>query len=299
MKIWEGIVEDRDDPLQMGRVRVRIFGYHNSNVDELPTEVLPWATIILPTTNASNSGIGQSPIGMVLGTRVIGFFADGDEGQQPTIFGTLAQVHLEQEKETQNAFSDSLSKNGFIPEQEQFKTLPVEVLYTIVIPGNSPLIINDIPSAFPREKYLNRSSVSIIAIENLENKHPHVLRKEKPIEDGGTIDTEVPIATIEEDRFEVIPQRSTNSKKGEFVEFSDTLRFSTNTPSTIQTFSSAKKQLKDSNNKCVYTDKIKDYSDENLLQQIINNMQEFLKNNIKSKEQLYEENPGLRTYRDI
>ena len=133
MKLWEGIVEDRDDPLQMGRVRVRIFSYHTPNINEIPTSGLPWANIILPTTNASNSGVGNSPTGIVLGTRVIGFFADGDEAQQPTILGVLAQVHLKNEQETQEPFSDSLSANGFIPEQEQFETLPVEVLYTILI----------------------------------------------------------------------------------------------------------------------------------------------------------------------
>lgn len=298
MKIWEGIVEDRDDPLQMGRVRVRIFGYHSANLNEVPTNGLPWASILLPTTNASNSGIGHSPTGMVLGTRVVGYFIDGKEGQQPIIFGVLTQVHLENEEEIQDAFSDSLSQNGFIPEQEQFETLPVEVLYTMVIPGTSPLIINDIARIFPREKYINHSSVSKIAIENAENKHPHVKRKEQSIEEGGTVDTEIPIATVESDKYEVIPEKTTNSKKGEFVQYSEKFRNSTNSPSTIETFSSIKRQIRDSNGKCVYIDKPKNYSDDNLLQQIIREMQEFLNENIKSKEQLWAENPGLKTYRD-
>lgn len=301
MKIWEGIVEDRDDPLQMGRVRVRIFGYHSPNINEVPTNGLPWASIILPTTNASNSGIGQSPTGMVLGTRVVGYFSDGKEAQQPIIFGVLTQVHLENEQEVQDPFSDSLSVNGFIPEQEQFETLPVEVLYTVVVPGSSPLIINDIPRLFPREKYINHSSVSKIALENTENKHPHVVRKEQPIEEGGTVDTEIPIATVEIDSYEVVPEETTNSKKGEFVQYSEKFRYSTNSPSTIETFSSIKRQIKDSNGKCVYIDKPKNYSDDNLLQQIIKQMQEFLNKlneNIKSKEQLWAENPGLKTYRD-
>ena len=34
---WMGIVEDRIDPAETGRVRVRIFGYHSPSLEELPT----------------------------------------------------------------------------------------------------------------------------------------------------------------------------------------------------------------------------------------------------------------------
>jgi len=40
---WVGVVEDRDDPLMLGRCRVRIVGYHTPIVTELPVEDLPWA----------------------------------------------------------------------------------------------------------------------------------------------------------------------------------------------------------------------------------------------------------------
>ena len=39
-----GVVEDRNDPLQLGRVRVRAFGYHSGDsVNDLPLDQLPWA----------------------------------------------------------------------------------------------------------------------------------------------------------------------------------------------------------------------------------------------------------------
>lgn len=288
---WFGIVEDRDDPIQMERVRVRIFGYHSSDRSNLPTQNLPWAQIISPVISGSNSGIGYSGISIPLGTKVLGMFLDEDEGQIPIILGTIPTVHLQSNVELIDGFSEFVAKNAFIPEQEQFETLPVEVLYTLIVPGDSPVIVNKIPEPFPRKEYIDKSSVSKIAIENTENKHPHVQRKEKPIEEGGLIDTEIPIATVDEDKFEVIPERSTNSNKAEFIQFSETLRFSTNTPSTIQTFSSAKKQLKDSNNKCVYTDKVKNYSDKKLNQEILNSIQEFLN-------KVYEENPWLNDLRN-
>ena len=34
---WFGVVEDREDPLRMGRCRVRIMGYHIDNKEILPT----------------------------------------------------------------------------------------------------------------------------------------------------------------------------------------------------------------------------------------------------------------------
>jgi len=87
---WIGVVEDRMDPEKMGRCRVRIFGYHTDSKVILPTKDLPWATPIQPITSAAISGIGSSPLGPVEGTWVIGFFLDGEDMQQPAIFGTIA-----------------------------------------------------------------------------------------------------------------------------------------------------------------------------------------------------------------
>jgi hypothetical protein len=85
-----GVVEDRQDPLKMGRVRIRAFGIHTEDRSKIPTEDLPWATPIMPYTSASISGIGESPTGPVEGTWVFGFFVDGKQMQQPMIMGTLA-----------------------------------------------------------------------------------------------------------------------------------------------------------------------------------------------------------------
>jgi hypothetical protein len=30
---WYGVVEDRADPLELGRVRVRCYGWHTDNLD--------------------------------------------------------------------------------------------------------------------------------------------------------------------------------------------------------------------------------------------------------------------------
>lgn len=88
-KHFIGCVEDRHDPLMRGRVRVRIIGIHTSDKAELPTEDLPWAITLLPTTSAGTSGLGVSPTGLVEGTWVIGFFLDPDDMQQPAVLATM------------------------------------------------------------------------------------------------------------------------------------------------------------------------------------------------------------------
>ena len=87
-----GVVEDRQDPKTLGRLRVRCLGYHTEDLIKLPTSDLPWAHVMNPITSATVSGIGQSPLGAVEGSWVVGFFQDGGEAQQPIIIGTLPGV---------------------------------------------------------------------------------------------------------------------------------------------------------------------------------------------------------------
>ena len=87
-----GVVEDRNDPKFLGRVRVRCLGLHTDNLEKLPTADLPWAHPMNPITSATISGVGQTPLGPVEGTWVVGFFSDGGEAQTPIIMGTLPGV---------------------------------------------------------------------------------------------------------------------------------------------------------------------------------------------------------------
>ena len=91
--IWfVGVVEDREDPKKVGRVKVRCLGYHTKDKVKLPTDDLPWAHVMNPITSATVSGVGQTPLGVVEGTWVVGFFTDGETAQQPMIMGTLPGV---------------------------------------------------------------------------------------------------------------------------------------------------------------------------------------------------------------
>lgn len=86
-----GFVEDRNDPLMLGRVRVRVVGLHTHDKAILPTADLPWAYKIQPTTSGAMNGIGHAPVGVVEGTCVVVQYVD-PEKQQPFIAGTIGGI---------------------------------------------------------------------------------------------------------------------------------------------------------------------------------------------------------------
>ena len=91
--VWfVGVVEDRLDPKFLGRLKVRCLGYHTENLNKLPTADLPWSHVLNPITSATVSGVGQSPLGAVEGSWVMGYFRDGGAAQEAVIMGTLPGV---------------------------------------------------------------------------------------------------------------------------------------------------------------------------------------------------------------
>jgi hypothetical protein len=94
--IFQGIVEDRDDPLELGRVRVRIFGIHTeerTTTDTnqyIPTTDLPWAEAAFPISNANISGIGDFNVPLA-GSNVWLFFKDTEQ-QYPVYFATSPKI---------------------------------------------------------------------------------------------------------------------------------------------------------------------------------------------------------------
>ena len=90
--LWHGVVEDINDPQKLGRVRVRIYGYHDPRISfsdgyiGLSTDNLPWAHVL--TQGAAMNGIGTSPSFLVQGTWVTGYFRDAFK-QEPIVTGAL------------------------------------------------------------------------------------------------------------------------------------------------------------------------------------------------------------------
>ena len=114
--IWfTGVVEDRNDPDALGRVRVRCLGFHTEDLNDIPTKDLPWATVMHPVTDPSMQGLGNSPSFLVGGSWVVGFFADAREKQQPIIIGSLPGIP-EDEPDFKEGFNDPRSPYSEQPE---------------------------------------------------------------------------------------------------------------------------------------------------------------------------------------
>lgn len=90
---WVGVVENRIDPLKLGRCQVRIFGHHTENKQELKTEDLPWAHPVLPLNN-------PNPYAPKEGETVTGFFMDGEDAQFPIMMGVLSGIPVKKANET-------------------------------------------------------------------------------------------------------------------------------------------------------------------------------------------------------
>lgn len=91
---WVGEVEDNKDPLNLGRVKVRIYGWNTGGnnkedyVKKLPTEALPWANCLVPTDKPQIKQVGSNAC-LQEGAMVVGFFMDGEQGQIPMVMGAF------------------------------------------------------------------------------------------------------------------------------------------------------------------------------------------------------------------
>ena len=96
-----GVVTNNLDPMQLGRVQVRIFGVHSRKVSEIPNYALPWATVLQPSTSGGTSGIGMMPQ-ILPGAQVFGMFLDGKASQLPCIFGVMPKIEIPSEQQLEN-----------------------------------------------------------------------------------------------------------------------------------------------------------------------------------------------------
>lgn len=86
-----GRVVSINDPLKLGRVRVRIFGIHSSSREDIPEADLPWAQTIVPVTEGGSSGIGTN-VGIKEQAQVFGIFLDGTNSQLPLVMGSIPKI---------------------------------------------------------------------------------------------------------------------------------------------------------------------------------------------------------------
>ena len=144
-----GVVEDNNDPVKLGRCRVRIIGLHSSDRSIQPTDQLPWAMPMQPITSAAISGKGTTPLGVLNGTHVVGFFIDGANQQNPVIMGTLGKLHKSKPDPTKG-FSDP---DGVYPietrvgEPDTNRLARNETLEASIVQQKIDTVETDIPTA--------------------------------------------------------------------------------------------------------------------------------------------------------
>lgn len=93
---WVGQVETQKGSQLKGdgKYKVRIVGQHLKNCDAVPYEDLPWAIVMMPATAPRREGgTDYSNARYQAGDWVIGFFLDGNQGQQPVIMGSLGKQY--------------------------------------------------------------------------------------------------------------------------------------------------------------------------------------------------------------
>lgn len=87
-----GVVINANPPAGLeGRVKVRIHGVHNPSTGEIPEADLPWAQVLVPSTEGGSSGIGRMSQ-IVAGAFVFGVFLDGMSSQIPLVLGSLPHI---------------------------------------------------------------------------------------------------------------------------------------------------------------------------------------------------------------
>ncbi len=88
----EGTASDEENNKGGYRYKVRIVGDHTSNKEVLPTEDLPWCSVIMPVTVPFMPGnIGGGHPQLVKGCWVTGHYLDNDR-QKPIIMGSIGPV---------------------------------------------------------------------------------------------------------------------------------------------------------------------------------------------------------------
>jgi hypothetical protein len=117
---WVGEVEDNEDPMELGRVKVRILGFYTNfqggTVADLPSTALPWATVLQHTSQAGNDGQGESSGQLQPGAIVMGFFMDGEHAQMPIVIGVMRVNKSDATKKTRDfAFTDQDIPIGVAP----------------------------------------------------------------------------------------------------------------------------------------------------------------------------------------
>lgn len=124
------------------RYRVRYFGLHSGNTEDLPDEQLPMANVILPVTAGSGLGGSFDTPAILAGTIVTGIFLDGMAGQEPYIDGIL------------------INSNNDAPKQQPKDEIGGFQLFNDTYKGTTPQLAAYVPDYLIAIKEIKRPSTA-------------------------------------------------------------------------------------------------------------------------------------------
>jgi len=162
---WMGVVESRNDPLEMGRCKVRVHGWHSPSLGDIPSDDLPWA---VPVNSLNNSSFATAKEG----DFVFGFFADGRNAQVPLILGIVPAFAIE--KGTADiGFND-------LRDEAALAAAPKKVTArSYSRSGTGSKVTEETPETYPKERDLNNPSVTALARNKVNETHVVTSRKER------------------------------------------------------------------------------------------------------------------------
>ena len=279
---WVGVVEDRKDPLQLGRVRVRIHGYHSALKKDIPTEHLPWSLVTMPTTSASTSGVG-SVNGLVPGTWVLGIWnEDGEQFQNSVVIATIPGMVPQKDNPTSIDLLQQNIKKSFYQEnygdgfrdprtEEELKNEPTNKFKKKKFPDgkdkdgdkHGAQIENDKAEKFPRSNSYNcvayndgkMTDISIIATNDEKQIDKTIVGyKRTPREKGGLLEEDVKIASIDFKKFKcgVTNESGVNKGTNKNLGKGNNALDSSNYPSTFENYRAVINKPTNSNGSPVY-----------------------------------------------
>nr|QMP83611.1 MAG: hypothetical protein [Caudoviricetes sp.] len=155
---WTGIVESRDDPKKIGRLQIRIYGWHTDEKKYIPSDELLWAQPIFPTNSSNDTYTCKE------GDTVFGFFLDNDSAQYPVVFGRIPDVPAKLYPASKG-FSDPGKSLGSRPVQVASRTMTdgEGIKHTDAGPTRYPNPLNEATtSRFARNENIDKTPLPFI-----------------------------------------------------------------------------------------------------------------------------------------
>jgi len=134
---WYGVVENRNDPLFLGRCQIRIYGYHSDDLTQIPSADLPWAQPVIPPNASKTFSAPQE------GEMIVGFFADDESAQMPVYLGVLPGIPSQAANQSKG-FNDLRVK-------EQLDNAPVKPVSRLLTGTDGVLVKTENRTPYPRD----------------------------------------------------------------------------------------------------------------------------------------------------